>query len=401
MSPILRRLSQQPETALKVAYCSLHGAEPAHDPEFNTTVQWDVPLLDGFEWVQIPNLGSGEDGFWGLNNPGLWKLIRRGKFDAVICFTGYLRASFWIAYFAARLAQTAFLFGTDASSLSPRDSRLWKVRLKKVFWPWLFGLADQVIVGSSAGVELMCSLGLPREQITLTPFVVDNDWWLEQVGRVDRTEIRKSWNILPHELVVLFCAKLQSWKRPLDLLRAFAAAAVPDTVLVFAGEGPLREQLTEEAERLGVTARVRFLGFTNQSHLPAVYSAADLFVLPSAYDPCPVVVCEAMLCGLPVLLSDEIRGRYDLVRSGLTGDIFPCGDIPALADALRRLLMDRGRLSGLAKNARMRMQTWAPRDNIRATIEAVKLAVHRRSRGFLNRGANISDPAIPSEVKKS
>jgi hypothetical protein len=47
------------------------------------------------------------------------------------------------------------------------------------------------------------------------------------------------------------------------------------------------------------------------------------------------------------------------------------------------------------------MQTWAPRDNIRATIEAVKLAVHRRSRGFLNRAANPSDPAIPSEVKKS
>jgi glycosyltransferase involved in cell wall biosynthesis len=247
----------------------------------------------------------------------------------------------------------------------------------------------------------MCSLGLPREHITLTPFVVDNDWWLEQAGLVDRTEIRKSWDILPHELIVLFCAKLQPWKRPLDLLRAFAVAAVPDTVLVFAGEGPLRDQLTEEAERLGVTARVRFLGFTNQSHLPAVYSAADLFVLPSAYDPCPVVVCEAMLCGLPVLLSDEIRGRFDLVRSGLTGDIFPCGDIKVLSEALQRLLMDREKLSQLARNAGIRMQTWAPRDNIMATIEAVKLAVHHRRRGSLNRGPNASDPAIPSEVKKS
>src|SRR5215468_6594736 len=161
MSPILRRLSQQPEIELKVAYCSLHGAKPALDPEFNTTVQWDVPLLDGFEWVEVPNVGSGKEGFWGLNNPGLWKIIRAGKFDAVICLTGYIRASFWIAFSAARLSRTAFLFGTDASSLTPRDSSLWKVGLKRVFWPWLFGLADQVIVGSSAGVELMCSLGLP------------------------------------------------------------------------------------------------------------------------------------------------------------------------------------------------------------------------------------------------
>src|SRR5262249_1126764 len=160
---------------------------------------------------------------------------------------------------------------TDATSLAPRDSRPWKIGLKRVVWPWLFGLADQSIVGSSAGVDLMRSLGLPSERITLTPFVVDNDWWLERAAKVDRTEVRKAWNIDPQDLVVLFCAKLQSWKRPMDLLHAFAAADVPGTVLVFAGEGPMREQLAAEAGRLGITTRVRFLGFTNQSQLPAVY----------------------------------------------------------------------------------------------------------------------------------
>jgi glycosyltransferase involved in cell wall biosynthesis len=401
MSPILRQLSQQPNIEVQVAYCSLSGAMPAHDPEFDRTVQWDVPLLDGFDWVEIPNLGSGKEGFWDLNNPGLWTLIRRGKFDAVICLTGYIRASFWIAYFAARRYRAAFLFGTDATSLFPRDSRPWKVGLKRLFWPWLFGLADQAIVGSSAGVELMRSLGLPSERITLTPFVVDNDWWLEQASRVDRAKVRESWNISSHDLVVLFCAKLQSWKRPIDLLRAFAVAAVPDSVLVFAGEGPLREELISEAEQLGIRTRVRFLGFTNQSQLPAVYSAADLFVLPSAYDPCPVVVCEAMLCALPVLLSDEIRGRFDLVSVGETGEIFPCGDVRALSCALRRLLMDPDLLSRLAKNARIRMETWAPRDNIVATIQAVRLAVGHRRHGSANRGSNTSGPAIPSEAEKS
>jgi len=381
MSPLLRRLSERPEVKLKVVYCSLRGAKASHDPEFDTTVQWDIPLLDGFDWVEVPNYGLNGEGFWSLNNPGIWKLIRRGHFDAVVCLTGYTRASFWIAYFAARRSRSAFIFGTDASSLTPRDSQHWKVTAKKLFWPRLFGLADQIVVGSSAGVELMRSLGLPNERITLTPFVVDNDWWSLRAGLVDRSRVRQSWGISPDNIVVLFCAKLQSWKRPLDLLRAFADAAVPDTVLVFAGEGPLRRELTAEAERLGIISRIRFLGFTNQSELPAVYSAADLFVLPSDYDPCPVVVCEAMLCGLPVLLSDQIRGRFDLVRSGLTGDIFPCGDVDALAHALRRLLADRVGLAKLGDNARNRMKTWAPMDNILATIEAVSLAVqHRRNR---------------------
>jgi len=170
---------------------------------------------------------------------------------------------------------------------------------------------------------------------------------------------------------------LQDWKRPLDLLHAFAKAAVPGSLLIFAGEGPLRSQIESEAAGLGIAPRVRILGFTNQSRLPAVYSAADLFVLSSDYDPCPVVVCEAMLCGCPVVISDQIRGRFDLVRPGLTGDIFPCGDVDALAAVLKRLLLDRVGLGGLAANARQRMETWSPREYIAATVEAVERAVSR------------------------
>jgi len=395
MAPILRRLSKRPEIELQVAYCSLRGAEPTHDPEFERTVQWDVPLLDGYNWVEVPNRGSSREGFWGLNNPGLWKLICGGHFDAVLCLTGYIRASFWISYFAARRRRSAFLFGTDASSLAPRDSRKWKVGLKKLLWPRLFSLADQIVVCSTAGVELMRSLGLPKDRITLTPFVVDNDWWTTHASRVDRVEVRKSWGITSSELVVLFCAKLQSWKRPVDLVRAFAAAAVPNSILVFAGDGPLRAQIIADAERLGIASRVRILGFTNQSQLPAVYCAADLFVLPSSYDPCPVVVCEAMLCGLPVLLSDEIPGRFDLVRSGVTGDIFPCGNVDALAAVINRLLSDPSTRKELARNARVRMETWSPSDSIMGTVDAVTRAVQHSRGAGPKRRSRVSDSAIP------
>ena len=95
-------------------------------------------------------------------------------------------------------------------------------------------------------------------------------------------------------------------------------------------------------------------------------------VLPSEYDACPVVVCEAMLCGCPVVISDQIRGRFDLVRPGLTGDIFPCGDVDALADVLKRLLLDRAGLSALAANARQRMETWSPREYIAGVVAAVE-----------------------------
>ena len=401
MSPIFRRMAAHPGFDLHVAYCSLRGAEAAHDPEFGTTIQWDVPLLEGYSWTHVPNRGSGREAFFGLRNPGVGKLIRGGKYDAVLCFAGYVRATFWIAYLAAQLSGSAFLFGTDASSITPRDGASWKPRIKRVAWPLLFRLADQVIVPSSAAVAMMRELGIPEDKISLTPFVVDNDWWIEQTRRSDRSITRAEWGVGEQDLAVLFCAKLQDWKRPLDLLRAFAKADIPEATLVFAGEGPLRARIESEAAALGVAARVRMLGFTNQSKLPAVYSAADLFVLPSGYDPCPVVVCEAMLCGLPVLLSDEIRGRFDLVRPGATGEIYRCGDVEALAETLRDLLGNRERLALLGRNARAAMETWSPRENVAATLGAIEKALeHKGLRPQKAAGDSSGAQASPDAAEK-
>jgi len=379
MAPIFRRMAKHPRLNLHVAYCSLRGAQAATDPDFGSEVKWDVPLLEGYEWTHVPNRGPERQSFWGLNNPGLKELICDGKFDAVLCLVGYVRASFWIARRAARQAGAAFLFGTDATSLDARDGKTWKRIVKRFAWPLLFRMADQIVAPSTAGVELMRSLGIASEMVTLTPFVVDNDWWLKQSAQVDRKAIRNSWNVMDRELVVLFCAKLQSWKRPLDVLRAFARAQVTEAVLVFAGEGPQRAEIHAEAEALGIASRVRFLGFVNQSGLPAVYSSADLFVLPSEYDPCPVVVCEAMLCGCPAVISDRIRGRFDLVKPGETGEIFPCGDIETLAGIMRKLLEERSRLSTMSEKARRRMETWTPNENVTATVQAISCAVARRT----------------------
>jgi glycosyltransferase involved in cell wall biosynthesis len=389
-------MSQQPEIKLQVAYCSLRGANASYDPEFNTTVQWDVPLLDGYDWVEVANLSSGADGFWGLNNPGLWKLIRRGSFDAVICLTGYIRASFWIAYFAS-LGRTAFIFGTDASSLVPRNFSSWKVGLKKRLWPGLFRLADQVVVSSSGGVQLMRSLGIPADRITLTPFVVDNEWWSMQSARTNRMTVRKGWGVAPHEFVVLFCAKLQPWKRPTDLLRAFAIAQLSNTVLVFAGDGPLRSELEREATSLGIANRVRFLGFVNQSQLPGVYTAADLMVLPSDYEPFAVVVNEAACCGCPVAASDRVGAARDLIAPVNPHLIYPCGNIVALTDLLRAVFAKPAQLRELGDAARRRMDSWAPRNNIAASIDAVTRAVQRR-RGQLSHSApDVADPSVSSQ----
>jgi len=373
-SPLFRRMAQHPRLDIKVAYCSLQGAEAAVDPEFGVEVKWDVPLLGGYSWVRVPNRSPrpGLGRFLGLLNPGLWKLVSAGGYHAVVVYTGYVYVSFWIVAAAAKFHRVPILFGTDATDLEPRSRSRWKVWAKKLILPRIFRMATVALAPSAATARYLTSLRVPSERIAVTPFVVDNDYWTSRAAQVDRVEARSALGCVDREPVVLFCAKLQPWKRPQDVLRAFARADISNARLVMAGEGPMRRELEVEAKSLDVADRVRFVGFVNQSQLPALYRSADVMVLPSEYDPCPVVVCEAMLCGCPVILSDKIRGRAELVRSGETGFLYPCGDVGVLAETLQTALKDQRRLKQMSQAAQRRMETWSPRENIEAHVQAIE-----------------------------
>src|SRR5712672_605121 len=379
-SPIFRLIAQDPQLDFQVAYCTMRGAEAAHDPEFGQNVQWDVPLLDGYAWTHVPNRGSGAESFFGLRNSGLWRLIRKGQFDALICFVSYLRWTFWISFLAARTRGVPFIFGTDASSIEPRDGRKWKRLFKRMAWPLLFRLSSQVLTASSAGKRMMRSFGIPEERISMTLDTVDNDWWIERSERVDRTEVRASWGVDSAERVVLFSGKLQSWKRPLDVLRAFAVADISRSTLVFAGDGALRPALEAEASILVISNRVRMLGFVNQSQLPAVYRACDVMVIASDYEPFGLVVNEAMLCGCVVVASDKVGACQDLIVPNVTGFVFGCGNVQSLAGFLRDIFAKSNSVHDIAVRARTRMQTWSPQVSAAALVAAVVQAVSRSKR---------------------
>jgi glycosyltransferase involved in cell wall biosynthesis len=375
-SPLFRRMAHDPRLDLQIAYCTLQGAKSSIDPEFGVEVAWDTSVLDGYPWVHLPNRSPvpGLGRFFGLFNPGVWKLIRESHFDAAI-LPGYFYFTAWIAIAAAKWNGTPILFVTDSHSLrSWRAQSPWKLRFKKWLVRRIFSLGSAILVSSSGGVEYLKSLGFSSDQIFLVPTAVDNDWWTEQAAKVDRHAVRAAWKIPADGTVALFCAKLQPWKGPADLLEAFAQAKVPNSYLVFAGDGPERSQLERRASELGLADCARFLGFVNQSQLPSVYCASDLFVLPSLFEPFGLVVNEAMLCGLPVAVSDRVGAKYDLVRPEENGFVFPAGDVEALAAILRQILPDAEKKSRMGAAARRRMETWSPREYTDGVVRAVQLA---------------------------
>jgi glycosyltransferase involved in cell wall biosynthesis len=218
----------------------------------------------------------------------------------------------------------------------------------------------------------MQSIGIPEQRIVRTMHAVDNSWWASRAADADYREMRMSWNIPEQDIVILFCGKLQPWKRPDDALHAFMRAQLAHTWLVFAGDGAMREQLELLASDLGVAQRVRFLGFQNQSQLPAVYNASNVLVLPSDYEAFGLVVNEAMACGCPAIISDRVGAKYDLVQHNVTGFVYPCGDIDMLVQVLVDILSDNDRLMRMSELARKHVQKWSPEANANALVSGVE-----------------------------
>jgi glycosyltransferase involved in cell wall biosynthesis len=377
-SPMFRVLANDPRLEIRVAYCSLQGAEAGFDPEFGVHVQWDVPLLDGYEWVHVPNksLRPRLGHFFGLWNPGLWQLIRKGNFDALVIYTGYMCASFWLAVLASKSAGVPVLISTDSTTLHSREEKRWKERLKPFVVRRVYSSVDLIMAASNAAKKLAMQLGVPEERLRVIRCGMSKEAWLSSNGNFSRAAVRAGWGVPENAPVVLFCAKLQPWKRPLDLLNAFAKANLPDAYLVFAGDGPQRSEVQSRVQALGIADRVRVLGFVNSSQLPGFYRAADLFVLPSSYDACPLAVPEAMFSGLPVVMSDAVLGRLEMIDVGKSGYLFPCGDLDALAQILNKVFADPQLLKQLKDGVRRQMESWTTEEFLDCWIGAVDAAVH-------------------------
>jgi Glycosyltransferase len=362
------------------AYCSLPDAKLWRDPEHLTKEAFDLPMLDGYSWVRVPNyspwprLGK----FYGLINPGIIKLV--AKSDCCIIY-GHAYISFWLAIATAKLLGKSLLLGTDATSLqSHYGGSNWKSSLKKKVFPFLYNhIADLVLVPSTAAKRFICSLGVAEERVALTPYVVDNEAISAIAAATNRKKIRAEWQIPEDATVAVFCAKFLPRKRPQDALQAFAQANAPNSYLVMVGDGPVWDSLQSEAEQLGIKDRVRFIGLVKYSHLPEVYAASDVLVFPSEHEPYGLPVNEAMICGIPAIVSDRVGAGIDLVENDKTGFVYPCGDVDALAAILRRVLSDREQLKRMGEAARQRIANWSPRENAEATILAVEkaLAAHR------------------------
>ncbi len=176
-------------------------------------------------------------------------------------------------------------------------------------------------------------------------------------------------------LIVGAVGRLDEAKGFADLIDAVALLrrGFPEVFLAIAGHGPLRLPLEEKAARLGLSDRVRFLGFVDD--VQPVLDSLDLFVLPSLCETLGYALLEAMATELPAVGS-RVGGIPEVIAPGETGILVPPREPIRLAEGLRALLNDpdlRARMGGAGR--RRVVRDFQERDMVRTTIEVYRNAL--------------------------
>ncbi len=209
-----------------------------------------------------------------------------------------------------------------------------------------------------------------RDKVSLVPHAVD-DSWFEHMGRLsDRRLTRERLATPESATVLLYVGKLIEVKRVTDLIAA--AAEVDEVTLWIVGAGAEEAALRRQAG--GLEHRIKFLGFRNQTDLPAIYAAADVVVLPSESETFGMVVSEGAALGRTAVVSNACGVVESLVVHGVTGLVFEPRDVGGLTAALRTIT-DQDLRSTLSSRMVHQMEHWTAAVNAEAfTRFCVELA---------------------------
>lgn len=169
-----------------------------------------------------------------------------------------------------------------------------------------------------------------------------------------RAELRRRLGVPDGATVGLYVGRVDRDKNVALLVRALALTPEPRLLLV-AGKGLQLEALGRQARRAGLEDRVRLLGYVDDSALPDLYAASDLFAMPSSVELLSIATLEAMASGLPVAAA-RAGALPELVEPGVTGALFDPRDAPAAASALRSLAELGERRPAMVAAARARAE---------------------------------------------
>ncbi|HYC96172.1 MAG TPA: glycosyltransferase [Sphingomicrobium sp.] len=247
---------------------------------------------------------------------------------------GAMQVSMWpltVAAIVARAIQRSptRIVISDHAALSKEygDKGFWHRQLLRWSMRLFYPKAEaRVVVAADTAKDLARLSGLPERsfEVIYNPVAPPSETAEGPAGE-------QLWNGSGRR--ILNVGRMNSQKNQRLLLDAFARLVQRcDARLIILGDGVLRSELERQAQDLGIAHRVEMPGF--QLNLGSYYRSADLFVLSSDFEGYPLVLIEALHCGLPIVSTDCLSGPAEILDHGEFGRLVPCGDSARLAEAM-------------------------------------------------------------------
>ena len=335
---------------------------------------WKEEALPGVQYKVLPGLcwrRSPTDQDPVHCGPAVVGELWRGHFDLIV-LCGYNHPTLLLTLFYCLVSGRPFVLQGESHVVQQRHP------LKKAIKRWLlFPLLRRAKAAFATGrmaADYWADVGIPREKIFIVSNTPDVEFFVSNSdrARTKRHEARTALG-LDNRRIGIFVGRFVAAKGVETLLKA-AALLPPESrpQLFLVGDGPLKADYEEIIKAHNLP--VRIVGFQQKVQLPELYAAADFFVLPSLSEPWGVVVNEAMACGLPVLLSDQVGAAYDLLQEGRNGFMIPAGNVEAWRKGLERIMnLSEADLTRMGAASRAIVRPWNHEANVKNVLECVKM----------------------------
>lgn len=334
-APVWRR-AREIGVPIKVLYGSDFSTKGYHDKDFNSPVKWTSSILDGYNYEFLSANGEKPHNYEQVTAVGLKERIK-DLGPAALLSCGCTHRYDRVGLLTARMLNIPVMYRGEANDTAKQRSQLKRIvrdtRLRNLY--------SRISIFLSIGTEARNHyqrLGVPAERIISSPYAVYTDpFRTSENDREDmRKKIRDEYNISNESKVVLYTGKL-SERKGVDKLQE-AIALIPEKqrpILMLLGDGELRPRL----ENTMLPVKTIITGFQPQERLSNYYHSADILVLPSKHsETWGLVINEALEHGLPVVASDTVGSRHDLVIPGKSGEICKTGDVESMANSIIRCL---------------------------------------------------------------
>ncbi len=279
-------------------------------------------------------------------------IAKKGKFDVI-------HAHDWLVAHSAKTLKHAYdipLVCTIHATESGRNNGVHDETqryINDVEWLLTYESTEVIVNSNFMKGHIQGIFGLPFDKINVIPNGIN----LNNFTGIERDYDFRRQYASDNEKIILYMGRLVYEKGVQHLISAMPKILenYHDSKLIIAGKGGMLDELKAQAQAMGIENKVYFTGYLDSKQVQKMYKCSDIAVFPSTYEPFGIVALEAMLAGVPTVVSD-VGGLNEIVEHRVTGMKSYAGNANSIADSILSLLYDHQLAANVAKNAKAKVK---------------------------------------------